>query len=44
MIRFWLHTEPAEDLDQWQEQIRQAVWIEKRFSSVMAVAIWGRKK
>lgn len=44
MIRFWLHTEPAQDLDKWREQTRQAVWIEKRFYAGMANAIWGKSK
>lgn len=44
MIRFWLHEEPKEDLDEWRQQAGMAVWMEKRFSAAMANAFWGSKK
>lgn len=40
----WLHCAPADDLDEWLEQVRRAVWLERRYFTGMANSFWGKHK
>lgn len=44
LIQFWLHAAPEEDLDAWAEQVRRAVWMERRYFTSMSRSFWGVRK
>ena len=44
LIQFWLHTVPEEDLALWAEQVRRAVWMERRYFEAMSRSLWGVRK
>lgn len=43
LVRFWLHTEPEDDIEAWSVQLAQAGFIEERTLRVLAQIIHGKK-
>lgn len=39
LVRHYLHTEPAQDLDELMEQYAEALWIEERQATLMTNAV-----
>ena len=39
LVRYYLHMEPAQDLDGLLEQYAEALWIEERQQTVIAGAV-----
>nr|DAE60175.1 MAG TPA: hypothetical protein [Caudoviricetes sp.] len=35
---------PEEDLALWAEQVRRAVWMERRYFEAMSRSLWGVRK
>ena len=42
-VRFWLHEEPADDVEAWSVQLAQAGFIEERTLRALAQIIHGKK-
>jgi hypothetical protein len=39
LVRHYLHTEPAQDMDELMRQHAKALWIEERLQTVMTNAV-----
>jgi hypothetical protein len=42
LIRHYLHREPSDNLDVFQQEFASALWLEERFADVLAGALSKR--